>query len=294
MDDVRDTGLPMQDASAECGAENFSTAAVAELDWPAPRVCDATDIAEDTDVNPREEASVDVDSPDNPPLLTIAGIEADHVAQAAMEISDGTAAEFSSQQAAGEISLGRIVEALLFGSDAPLSAGKLAEIAGASTPTAVRLEIAALNEKYALAGLTFRIEELAGGYRLLTLPAYQPWLQKLHKTVEQTRLTDAGLETLSIIAYKQPIIRADIEAIRGVACGDVLNRLRDMGLVKIVGRAEIVGRPLLYGTTRKFLDVFGLADLNDLPPMEALSLSRGAGTNGTAVPPLVRSAVAGS
>ena len=79
---------------------------------------------------------------------------------------------------------------------------------------------------------------------------------------------------MSIIAYKQPVIRADIEAIRGVGCGEVVNRLREMGLIKIVGRAEIVGRPILYGTTRKFLDVFGLADLDDLPPLETLTLRR--------------------
>jgi segregation and condensation protein B len=111
----------------------------------------------------------------------------------------------------------------------------------------------------------------------------------------QTRLSPAALETLSIIAYKQPIIRADIEAIRGVAVGEVLNRLREMGLVRIVGRAEVVGRPLLYGTTKKFLDVFGLADLEDLPPLEALNLRRrkpaedgGAADEQSAAPPAER------
>lgn len=109
---------------------------------------------------------------------------------------------------------------------------------------------------------------------MLTLATYRQWLARLEKHRNQTRLTDAALETLSIVAYKQPVIRADVEAIRGVACGEVLNRLREMGLVKIIGRAEIVGRPMLYGTTRKFLDIFGLADLDDLPPMETLSLKR--------------------
>ena len=143
---------------------------------------------------------------------------------------------------------------------------------GTVTPGRVRREIEALNEKYARAGLSFRIEAIARGYQMMTLPDFRPWIEKLHKQRIETRLSDAALETLSIIAYRQPVIRADIEAIRGVACGEVIGRLRDMGLVRIVGRAEVVGRPLLYGTTRKFLDVFGLADLNDLPPMEALRI----------------------
>ncbi len=175
---------------------------------------------------------------------------------------------------APEISPPQIIEALLFASDAPLSAGRLAELLGAGTAAQVRLHIDELNRKYADAGLSFRIEPIARGYQLLTQSAYRPWLQKLDKHRSRTRLSDAALEALAIVAYKQPIIRADVEAIRGVACGEVLNRLREMGMVRIFGRAEIVGRPMLYGTTRKFLDVFGLADLDDLPAMETLTLRR--------------------
>ncbi len=103
---------------------------------------------------------------------------------------------------------------------------------------------------------------------------FRPWLKKLIKHRSNMRLTDAALETLAIVAYKQPVIRADVEAIRGVACGDVINRLREIGLIRIAGRAEVIGRPILYGTTRKFLDVFGLAGLDELPPMEALVIKR--------------------
>jgi segregation and condensation protein B len=166
----------------------------------------------------------------------------------------------------------RVIEALLFSSDAPLSAVRLAELAGSCTPALVRRHIAALNERYEQAGLSFRIEPIARGYQMMTLPGFSSWVAKLHKQRSETRLSAAALETLSIIAYKQPIIRADVEAIRGVAAGEVLARLRDMGLIRVVGRAEVVGRPLLYGTTRRFLDVFGLVDLDDLPPMEALRL----------------------
>jgi segregation and condensation protein B len=136
----------------------------------------------------------------------------------------------------------------------------------------MRKHVDTLNARYAEAGLSFRIEAIARGYQMMTRPVFRPWLAKLHKQRSEMRLSAAALEALSIIAYKQPVIRADVEAIRGVACGEVIARLRDLGLVRIVGRAEIVGRPLLYGTTRKFLDVFGLADLDDLPPLEALQL----------------------
>jgi segregation and condensation protein B len=163
-----------------------------------------------------------------------------------------------------------VIEAILFSSDVPIGAAKLAEMLEGCTPSKVRKHIDALNEKYAAAGLTFRIEPIARGYQMMTLPEYHEWLDKLNDHRQETRLSGAALETLSIIAYKQPVIRADIEAIRGVAGGEVVNRLREMGLVRILGRAEIVGRPLLYGTTKKFLDIFGLADLDDLPPMEAL------------------------
>jgi segregation and condensation protein B len=174
--------------------------------------------------------------------------------------------------AAEEALTGRIIEALLFSSDAPLSATRLAELVETATPAAVRKHVAALNEKYEQAGLSFRIEGIARGYQMMTLPDLSSWVAKLNKQRSETRLSAAALEALSIVAYKQPIIRANVEAIRGVACGEVLSRLREMGLIRILGRAEVVGRPLLYGTTRKFLDVFGLVDIEDLPPMEALRL----------------------
>jgi len=173
-----------------------------------------------------------------------------------------------------ELEPAQVIEALLFSADIPLSAARLAELSGRVPAREVPVLVEVLNEKYAAAGLSFRIEGIARGYQMLTLPAYQPWLVKLDKQRGQARLSAAALETLSIVAYKQPVIRADIEAIRGVASGEVLTRLREIGLVKIVGRAEIIGRPMLYGTTRKFLDTFGLEDLDDLPPMETLSLRR--------------------
>ena len=169
-----------------------------------------------------------------------------------------------------EIQPHRVVEAILLSTDTPLAAGKIAQIVGVGDARDVRKHIVALNEQYERDQLSFRIEEIAGGYQILTLPAYNNWLTKLLRTREDTRLSSAAMETLSIVAYKQPCTRADIEAIRGVAAGDILNRLREMNLVKIVGRAEELGRPMLYGTTKRFLEVFGLASLEDLPQVEAL------------------------
>jgi segregation and condensation protein B len=171
--------------------------------------------------------------------------------------------------AGDEINAESVIEALLLATDEPLPAAKLAQLVGVGDAADMKDHIAALNRRYEQTGASFRIEAIAKGYQMLTLPSYDSWIQKLHKAREDSRLSPAALETLAIVAYKQPILRADVEAIRGVAVGDILIRLRDMGLVRIVGRAEEVGRPLLYGTTTKFLDVFGLSSLKDLPKADA-------------------------
>lgn len=162
-----------------------------------------------------------------------------------------------------------VVEAVLFASDEPLTVERLANIAGTGGRQ-IRRHIKNLNDKYKTNGNVFRIEQIAGGYQMLTLSVYNHWLKKLLRVRSDTKLSAASLETLAIIAYKQPVIRADIEAIRGVAVGEIIRGLMYKGLVKIVGRAEVLGRPMLYGTTRKFLEVFGLNSLKDLPKTEEL------------------------
>jgi segregation and condensation protein B len=166
--------------------------------------------------------------------------------------------------------LPQVLEAILFSTDIPLSAGKLAEIVGLDSTKPIKQTLEQLNQEYELRLAAFRIEERAGGYQLLTLPQYAQYIERLVKKKDEGRLTPAGLENLAIVAYKQPITRAGIEAIRGVACGEVLRSLMEHNLVKIVGRAEEIGRPMLYGTTRYFLEVFGLANLKDLPKAESL------------------------
>lgn len=172
------------------------------------------------------------------------------------------------QQDAGQATES-VVEAVLFASDEPLTAERLANIAGTAARQ-IRRHIKDLNDKYKTNGNVFRIEQIAGGYQMLTLSVYNHWLKKLLRVRSDTKLSAASLETLAIIAYKQPVIRADIEAIRGVAIGEIIRGLMYKGLVKIVGRAEVLGRPMLYGTTKKFLEVFGLNSLKDLPKVEEL------------------------
>lgn len=156
------------------------------------------------------------------------------------------------------------VEALLMVADRPTGDARLAELAGC-TAAEVRDAIEQLNARYDEGGASFRIESVAGGRQVLTRPEFAPLIAQLKGEREQGKLTQAALETLAVIAYRQPILRADLEAIRGVACGEVLRGLMERRLVKIVGRAEEVGRPMLYGTTGEFLKQFGIGRLEELP-----------------------------
>jgi len=187
--------------------------------------------------------------------------------------SDDTIPEPQSQTAdvepGFEPTVESVVEAVLFASDDSLSPARLAEIVGTNVRQ-LRKHIDDLNEKYKQHNNAFRIEQIAGGFQMLTLSAYSHWLKKLIRSREDSSLSQPALETLAIIAYKQPIIRADVEAIRGVAAGEMIRNLMYKGLVKITGRAEVLGRPILYGTTKKFLEIFGLNSLKDLPKVEEL------------------------
>ena len=167
------------------------------------------------------------------------------------------------------------VEALLLTTDRPLSAGKLSDLLDKIGAKTITLAVDQLNQTYAKTKRSFRIEKLADGFQIMTLPEFASLLADWHKTKVQTRLTPAAMETLAIIAYKQPILRAEVEAIRGVACGEVLRGLMERHMVKIVGRADEIGRPMLYGTTKQFLETFGLATLKDLPNVEQFKPRQG-------------------
>jgi segregation and condensation protein B len=125
-----------------------------------------------------------------------------------------------------------------------------------------------LTEEYREQNRAFTIEEIAGGFQLMTRPEFHPWVSKLRETQQQDSLSQAALETLAIVAYRQPITRADIEDIRGVQSGYILRSLIEKSLVRVTGRSEELGRPLLYGTTREFLDAFDLNSLRDLPEID--------------------------
>ncbi|MEM7227874.1 MAG: SMC-Scp complex subunit ScpB [Planctomycetota bacterium] len=176
-------------------------------------------------------------------------------------------------QPCGDLPITMRIEALLIGTDKPLTEAKLAEllaIPAKGAKAAIKDAITALNQAYAETGRAFRIDHLAGGWQILTQPECGVLLTRLHQVRQSSKLSQAALETLSIVAYRQPIMRAEIEAIRGVASGEVLRGLMERRLVKIVGRAEELGRPMLYGTTKEFLHVFGIANLDDLPTVEGL------------------------
>ena len=162
------------------------------------------------------------------------------------------------------------VEAVLFVAREPISSRKLAQFAGLADGTQARTLIRRLNKLYDDAGCAFRAEEVAGGFQLLTRAKFGPWLRRLYASPVEVRLSNPALETLAVVAYRQPVLRAQIESIRGVDCGEILRQLMERELVRIVGRSEDLGRPYVYGTTKRFLQVFGLRHLDELPRAEIL------------------------
>lgn len=164
------------------------------------------------------------------------------------------------------------LEAVLFLAREPLNTRRLAQLANLADGTEARTLIGRLNRIYDNQQTAFRAEEVAGGFQLLSRPKYSPWLRRLHQTPVETRLSSPAMETLAVVAYRQPVLRAQIESIRGVQCGEMLRQLMERELVRIAGRSEELGRPFLYGTTKRFLQVFGLRHLDELPRAEMLRL----------------------
>jgi len=174
------------------------------------------------------------------------------------------------------------IEAIVFSAERAVGAGKIAEaltqaavVEGRADGSlavideqGVRSAIARLNDEYAKTGRAFGIESVAGGYRVMTRAEYAPAVAAFHGARASATLSRPAMETLAIVAYKQPVTRAQLEAVRGVSCGEVLRSLIDRKLITITGRAEELGRPMLYGTTKRFLEVFGLASLKELPDVD--------------------------
>jgi len=166
----------------------------------------------------------------------------------------------------------RIVEAVLFASESPLAPAEIARASGDLSAADVERAISELCQEYEDEERAFQIYPLGDGYQILTRPEFAPYLESFDSISRSNRLSRAALETLAIIAYRQPVSRLEIEDLRGVNAAGVLRTLQERGLIEVVDRAEGLGRPLLYGTTSRFLDHFGLRSLEDLPQPESLQI----------------------
>jgi segregation and condensation protein B len=166
------------------------------------------------------------------------------------------------------------IEAVLLLAQQPQTSRRLAQLTGLADGTKARTLVRKLNRLYDSSGGAFRVEEVGGGFQLMTRPKFAPWLRRLQQVNNDVCLSPPAMETLAVIAYRQPVLRAEIEAIRGVQCGEIMRQLIERDLVRIVGRSGALGRPILYGTTKLFLQIFGLRYLEDLPRAEILRRSR--------------------
>lgn len=163
-----------------------------------------------------------------------------------------------------------VIETLLFVSNNPVSRNQLKEVLEGISSEDMDRHIGELNEDYEKSGRSFRVEEIAGGWQIRTKPEFGTWIKSLLNIQRRERLSGPALETLAIIAYKQPITRVEIEGIRGVNVDYIVNSLIEKDLVKVVGKKDVLGHPFMYGTTTRFLEHFGLASLKDLPNVEEL------------------------
>lgn len=228
------------------------------------------DAGPDSDAEGAGDAEVsgtsDAPQPDAPPTSDSAPEPAqgdapgeEDAAPVAVDVADPDA------EALGAIPLPVRIEAALFAATEPLPLKRLKEITGCPDGRLLRDTLDVLAASYAEHGRAFRVEEVAQGFQLRTSAEVAVVVQRLGRRATDEKLSTAALETLAVVAYRQPVLRADIERIRGVACGEVLRALQERGLVRAAGRAELPGSPILYGTTQRFLEIFGLRDIQDLP-----------------------------
>lgn len=180
--------------------------------------------------------------------------------------------------------LKQIIEGLVFISDEPLSLERLKKVLETVETREIRDALESLAQDYDTRQSGIMLREVAGGYQLRTRPEYAEWIKRLINP-GPVRISKAGLETLAVVAYKQPVIRSDIEHIRGVDCGGVLRMLLERKLVRVLGRKEIPGRPLIYATTKYFLELFDLKDLKELPTLKEIEALGKAGPELAEDPP---------
>ena len=204
----------------------------------------------------------------------------DHVgpALAVVEARDG---QVPGEPAGGALA---ILEAVLFAAEEPLTVARLAEVLEEPNGRKVVALVTGLRERLAADERGLEVVEIAGGYTLMTRPDLAAWVRRL-KRVRPARLSRAALETLAVIAYKQPITKAEIEEVRGVNADGVLRTLAERELIRVVGRRPDPGRPILYGTSRAFLEHFGFKDLSDLPTLREIEALLGVAADGGAEAP---------
>lgn len=215
-----------------------------------------------------ETAAETAEAPEASPEAAIAATAAEEAEslEAEQVVADAT----QQAPAVPESDRGAALEALCFAAAEPLSPARLGGMLGLR-PSDVKALAGELNTQYEAAGSGLRLEQVAGGWQMVTRPDLEPVLRRLRGPSKDARLSPAALETLAIVAYRQPIKKSDIEAIRGVGVGPIMKTLQERGLVRAVGRAEELGSPLLYGTTRAFLEHFGLGSLKELPAPDGSS-----------------------
>lgn len=191
--------------------------------------------------------------------------------KAAVEVAEDDSEELEPKWDPSPTARMRRLEATLFMARSPLTTRKLSQLAGLEDGSQARSMIKELNQRYDQQQRSFQIKNIAGGYQLLTRPQFSKWLRQMEHIGRRSRLSGPALETLAVVAYRQPIIKSDIEAVRGVSSGEILRQLLEKGLVRIAGRSEELGRPYLYATSKEFLAQFGLGNLDDLPRSERLA-----------------------
>ncbi len=219
--------------------------------------------AEDAVEQPAEAAEMETSSSEEPTAEP--AVEA-HAVEAA--VMDMAAPAPASDPALSDLrALKGILEALLFVTAEPIPVTRFLALLGAVTKQEVDQALASLSHDYEQEGRGLQLAEVAGGYRIVTKAEFAPWLKRLEKVKAPSKLSRSALESLAIIAYKQPIVRGEVEQIRGVETSGVIRTLLERKLVRIVGRKEEPGRPIMYGTTKVFLEHFGLRDLSQLPPL---------------------------
>jgi len=250
------------DDDAGADAEDISDAGAADVSSPEESAADDAE----ADTPDDDEASADVSFDGDRPLV-------EELQYQAARPRAGTSEESETAEDARFTSVAEaraVVEGLLFSSNEPLSVARLSKLMSNLHPKTVRGLLLELQWEYDNRGGALQVVEIAGGYQMSTRPSLAPWMFRLHKLKRRSPLSPATLETLAIVAYRQPITKGEIEGIRGVETGAPLRTLQELNLIEASGRREVVGRPQLYVTTEQFLKVFGLKSLADLPSISEL------------------------